>query len=177
MTISQRERAQKDLALVISGELSPLLLSVEWTKGHPLTRNAVSVLSRTLASRMMASERLLETMVKLVPKKQDEWLTTEEAARKSGYSRPFIAALLDNPGFGGRVTKTEKGHRRVHSGDFENWMTKHRKQTNFPTDVKNNRSGPRDVDPSPLRETTRQRSKRTNARDEAINLAKKMGLG
>jgi len=49
----------------------------------------------------------------LVPAKNKAWLTTEDAARLSGFSRPFIIALLDGPLYTGQVTRTDKGHQRV----------------------------------------------------------------
>ena len=60
----------------------------------------------------------------IVPTKTKEWLTTEDAARLSGFSRPFIIALLDGPLYTGQVTRTDKGHRRVNRSEFEDWLKK-----------------------------------------------------
>ena len=60
----------------------------------------------------------------LVPAQNKEWLTTEDAARLSGFSRPFIIALLDGPLYNGQVTRTDKGHRCVNRIEFEDWLKK-----------------------------------------------------
>ena len=59
-----------------------------------------------------------------VPAKTKEWLTTEDAARLSGFSRPFILALLHGPLYTGQVTRTDKGHQRVNRSEFEDWLKK-----------------------------------------------------
>jgi hypothetical protein len=119
MTISQRDRAMKDRAQVIKGELASALLAPEQTRALRMSSKALSTLSLHIADRVMASEELLETLGKFAPKDRVEWLTTEPAARRSGFSRPFIAALLDSTSFEGRVFKSEKGHRRVNAKDFQ----------------------------------------------------------
>lgn len=175
MTISHRERAKKDLAVVIRGELSTAL-SPEQTRGTRLSRSAITALSLTIASRVMASEGLLETLGKFAPQEQSEWLTTEDAAQRSGFSRPFIAALLDSPSFEGRVSKTEKGHRRVDARDFQRWLEKSR-PSDLPSDVASARSGPRDEEPTPLEETPAEKAGRIAARKRALAAAKALGIG
>lgn len=55
---------------------------------------------------------------------QDEWITTQEAANRSGFSRPFVVALLDSGAYKGRVNRTDGGHRKVLAGEFEMLMAK-----------------------------------------------------
>ena len=55
---------------------------------------------------------------------QEEWITTQEAANRSGFSRPFVAALLDSGAYKGRVNCTAGGHRKVLAGEFEALMAK-----------------------------------------------------
>ena len=74
--------------------------------------------------RVHVIERFVECMSGIVPTKTKEWLTTEDAARLSGFSRPFIIALLDGPLYTGQVTRTDKGHRRVNRSEFEDWLKK-----------------------------------------------------
>lgn len=55
---------------------------------------------------------------------QEEWITTQEAANRCGFSRPFVAALLDSGAYKGRVNRTAGGHRKVLAGEFEALMAK-----------------------------------------------------
>ena len=48
-----------------------------------------------------------------------EWISTQEAANRCGYSRPFVAALLDSGTYTGKVHRTGGGHRRVLASEFE----------------------------------------------------------
>lgn len=50
---------------------------------------------------------------------QEEWITTQEAANRCGFSRPFVAALLDSGAYQGRVNRTAGGHRKVLASEFE----------------------------------------------------------
>jgi hypothetical protein len=176
MTLSQREKAKKDLVGVISGELSTVLSSAEKMLGHPMNRQTVSALSRKLAERMIANERFLERVAELAPPKGKEWLTTEEAAQRSGLSRPFIAALLDGPLFEGRVLKTEKGHRRVAGSDFQLWMERSQRPVNLPATLSEARSGPRDDEPARLVETDSEKRRRKSAGEGALALTREIGL-
>ena len=48
-----------------------------------------------------------------------EWISTQEAANRCGFSRPFVAALLDSGTYTGKVHRTGGGHRRVLASEFE----------------------------------------------------------
>lgn len=53
---------------------------------------------------------------------KDEWITTQEAANRCGFSRPFVATLLDSGTYKGQINRTEGGHRRVLANEFETLM-------------------------------------------------------
>ena len=53
---------------------------------------------------------------------QGEWITTQEAANRCGFSRPFVATLLDSGAYKGQVTRTPGGHRKVLASEFETLM-------------------------------------------------------
>ena len=53
---------------------------------------------------------------------KDEWITTQEAANRCGFSRPFVATLLDSGAYKGQINRTEGGHRRVLASEFETLM-------------------------------------------------------
>jgi len=55
-----------------------------------------------------------------------DWLKTEEAAKRMGFSRPYVAALIDAGEFGMNVSKSEKGHRRVKASAVDQWLRDHR---------------------------------------------------
>ena len=48
-----------------------------------------------------------------------EWISTQEAASRCGFSRPFVAALLDSGAYTGKVHRTAGGHRRVLANEFQ----------------------------------------------------------
>jgi len=55
----------------------------------------------------------------------DDWLKTDEAAKRMGFSRPYVAALIDAGELGSGVSKTEKGHRRVKASAVDQWLLNH----------------------------------------------------
>ena len=59
------------------------------------------------------------------PSAQSEWLKTEEAATLMGFSRPYVAALIDAGEFGADAAKTSGGHRRVRASAVEKWLKDH----------------------------------------------------
>jgi hypothetical protein len=53
-----------------------------------------------------------------------EWISTQEAANRCGFSRPFVAALLDSGAYQGKVQRTPGGHRKVLASEFEALVAK-----------------------------------------------------
>lgn len=53
----------------------------------------------------------------------EEWISTQEAANRCGFSRPFVTSLLDSGAYKGRVSRTTGGHRKVLASEFEALMT------------------------------------------------------
>jgi predicted nucleotidyltransferase len=49
----------------------------------------------------------------------NDWISTQEAANRCGFSRPFVAALLDSGAYTGKVHRTAGGHRKVLASEFE----------------------------------------------------------
>ena len=80
-------------------------------------------------SRAALAALLEAASVPLVDEGIDPWLKTEEAARKMGFSRPYVAALIDTGEFGAGAAKTAKGHRRVRASAIERWLRDHEVST------------------------------------------------
>ena len=105
---------------------------VEALSGQPtavarvLGRPAIHKISKRVAARAVADPALIEAMGGLVEttkvREADAWLSTEEAARRTGFSRPFIIALLDGPNYPGKVNRSPKGHRRVLASELDQWL-------------------------------------------------------
>ena len=55
---------------------------------------------------------------------REEWISTQEAANRCGFSRPFVAALLDSGAYQGKVQRTPGGHRKVLASEFEALVAK-----------------------------------------------------
>ena len=54
----------------------------------------------------------------------NDWISTQEAANRCGFSRPFVAALLDSGTYTGKVHRTVGGHRKVLASEFEALVAK-----------------------------------------------------
>jgi hypothetical protein len=79
-------------------------------------------LARQLAKLTGESSRAKGGKVLTAPR--DEWISTQEAANRCGFSRPFVAALLDSGCYQGEVRRTPGGHRKVLASEFETLVAK-----------------------------------------------------
>ena len=79
-------------------------------------------LARQIAKRVDASAVSQPRKAQALP--QEVWISTQEAANRCGFSRPFVAALLDSGAYKGRVNRTAGGHRKVLAGEFEALLAK-----------------------------------------------------
>ncbi len=101
-----------------------------------------------------------------------EWISTQEAANRCGFSRPFVAALLDSGAYTGKVHRTAGGHRKVLASEFEALVAKASAAT--PKTLAQARKA---VDLTRLNQapaTPRKERKQSKAR--ATELARKLGL-
>lgn len=113
MRVSPEAKARKLLQGMLASELSGALrLSPERIRG----------LSTDLADRIIGNPQLFEAMGQMPSMVEKQWLTTEEAAKLSGFSRPFITATLDSQTYTGTVNRTAKGHRRILAAEFHQWL-------------------------------------------------------
>lgn len=106
------------------------------------------------------------------------WVTTQEAADLTGFSRPFVARLLDSGNYPGEVHRTLKGgHRKVRGDEFQNWIKQISvgtdpgtlQQVRATADVEL-REGEGQTDPSAAEQEARAAS-----RARALELSKKLG--
>lgn len=89
--------------------------------GAELPMEEIDAMADALARQIA---KLVDTSAVSKPRKaqalaQEEWITTQEAANRCGFSRPFVAALLDSGAYKGRVNRTAGGHRKVLASEFE----------------------------------------------------------
>ena len=61
---------------------------------------------------------------KALAQPEKDWISTQEAANRCGFSRPFVAALLDSGTYAGKVHRTAGGHRKVLANEFEALVAK-----------------------------------------------------
>lgn len=93
--------------------------------GAQLPRRGVDAVAKALAREvagLMENSGAKDTRKAPVAPK-DEWITTQEAANRWGFSRPFVTSLLDSGAYKGRVSRTTGGHRKVLASEFEALMT------------------------------------------------------
>lgn len=87
----------------------------------PLDANAVAGLATRLAE--CIASRLAQEAASSAA--SPEWISTQEAANRSGFSRPFVAALLDSGAYEGQIHRTPVGgHRKVRADEFAAFMAK-----------------------------------------------------
>ena len=58
-----------------------------------------------------------------------EWISTQEAADRLGFSRPFVVALLDSGIYQGKVQRSPGGHRKVLASEFDALVAKASSET------------------------------------------------
>lgn len=101
-----------------------------------------------------------------------EWISTQEAANRCGFSRPFVAALLDSGAYTGKVHRTAGGHRKVLASEFEALVAKA-----FAAAPKTLAKARQAVDLTRLNEApAAPRKVRNQSKARATQLARKLGL-
>ena len=174
MRLSIDSKIRKSLQDMIAVELASALQPASRLRTHISSPKSAQAMSRKIAGRMISNVQFLETIGQLAIKKEKEWLTTEEAAQLSGFSRPFIAALIDGPTYTGKVTRTEKGHRRVQAADFSQWLAK-MGGSSRPSTVADVRTGFK-PEPEIGTETAAEKNQRLKARTRALSTARDLGI-
>lgn len=88
--------------------------------GAQLDAAAVEGLATSLADRVV---RRMQAEATIAP--TPEWISTQEAANRCGFSRPFVAALLDSGTYEGQIHRTPVGgHRKVRADEFAAFIAK-----------------------------------------------------
>lgn len=142
--------------------------------GAQLTRGEVEAVANALAlkvSGLVVFSGALKARKAPTPP-EGEWITTQEAANRCGFSRPFVANLLDSEAYKGQVSRTSGGHRKVRASEFETLMAQ--ASTKAPKTLAEARKA---VDLTRLDETKAVPSAaRKQSRARARALAKKLGF-
>lgn len=106
------------------------------------------------------------------PKPDKVWISTQEAAKRCGFSRPFVAALLDSGAYLGKVQRSAGGHRKVLASEFDALLAQ--ALSSAPATLAQARKA---VDVDRLDDAPRvSRAERTQSKARADALAKKLGL-
>jgi excisionase family DNA binding protein len=130
MTTMTLTKAKRELTTKIADSLSQSL------KGSgavaPRAFAALDTASRAIVEDLLTDREsvvaltaLLEAAAVVSEAGGDPWLKTEGAAKKMGFSRPYVAALIDAGEFGAGASKTGNGHRRVKASAVEKWLRDH----------------------------------------------------
>lgn len=142
--------------------------------GAALSSTDIDAIAASLARQLakLTGESSRARGGKVLPAPKDEWISTQEAANRCGFSRPFVAALLDSGCYEGAVRRTPGGHRKVLATEFETLVAKAsaaapktlgqvRKAADLPTQDETG---------------TAPRAARKQSRTRAQALAKKLGM-
>lgn len=94
--------------------------------GAALPSVDIDAIAESLARQLvqLANESSGKQGVKAQANPKGEWISTQEAADRCGFSRPFVAALLDSGSYQGKVHRTPGGHRKVLASEFETLVAK-----------------------------------------------------
>lgn len=112
-TASFQARCVATLRAVLPAELE--------AHGATLPKADIDAIATSLARRLngLADVSLGQKGKKAQVVSREEWIGTQEAANRCGFSRPFVAALLDSGAYQGKVQRTVGGHRKVLASEFE----------------------------------------------------------
>lgn len=94
--------------------------------GAALSSADIDAIAASLARQLakLTGESSCAKRGKVLTVPRDEWISTQEAANRCGFSRPFVAALLDSGCYQGAVQRTPGGHRKVLASEFEALVAK-----------------------------------------------------
>lgn len=132
MSITTMDKATKCVKRVIANKLNGAIKrsTDKVAAGGSINEKLrIADVSEEIMEGLLADDEAIESLALLlglrIPKK-DVWISTEKAAEKMGFSRPYVVALLDSDDFKGSVVRKDGGHRRVLESAVDTWMESHR---------------------------------------------------
>ena len=170
------QKTKSTLSKIIRDGLAVALRRSVTPEAAVLDAKTVAAVSVLLVDQLVDDNRFLDCIDSIATPKTSEFLTTEDAARLSGFSRPFIIALLDGPLYPGTVIRTPKGHRRVIRDEFMAWRENVSQPKGWPESLKDVRSGPRDEEPVVVEGSEEPTRESIDARVKAMKNARSLGL-
>lgn len=178
MRLSAEQRVVKSLQDMLDAELSTVLRAEPKAGARVLSQGAIHALSKDLARRMVENTTLIKAFGQIAIKNEKQWLTTEEAAKLSGFSRTFIVAMFNSGLYTGSVERSPGGHRRILASDFKHWRAKNEqglKSVDVPKTIAQVRSGVV-LDTQEPAETAKQARQRRALSKRALATARELGL-
>ena len=174
MDVVVSRKAKTTLEKIVRNGLSCALSAGTSAQGN-LTSKAIATISRRLVDGLVLDAQFIECVRALAPNHK-ELITTEDAARLSGFSRPVIIALVDSQVYPGKVTRTPKGHRRLERSEFVAWLQTVDVPKNLPRTLQDVRSGPQDEKPKRSRVSKSDQEAQQNERVKRLKTARAKGL-
>lgn len=94
--------------------------------GAVMPKVDVEAMAESLARQMakLANAPASKGLSKAKDQPASDWISTQEAANRCGFSRPFVVALLDSGTYAGKVHRSSGGHRKVLANEFEALVAK-----------------------------------------------------
>jgi len=175
MSAVANRKAKITLEKIVRDGLSAVLNAGTAEKGI-MNSKAIATLSSRLVDGLILDSQFIECVRSLAPDNSKELITTEDAARLSGFSRPVIIALLDSKAYPGKVTRTPKGHRRLDRSEFVTWLETVDTPKDLPKTLQEVRSGPRDEEPKRSRASKAVRQAQQSERAKRLETARSMGM-
>ena len=175
MGVVVNRKAKITLEKIVRDGLSAVLSTGTTEKGI-MNSKAIAAISSRLVDGLILDSQFIECVRSLAPDTNKELITTEDAARLSGFSRPVIIALLDSKVYPGKVTRTPKGHRRLERSAFVAWLETVDIPKNLPKTLQEVRSDVRDEEPKRSRTSKTNREAQQSERAKRLETARSMGL-
>jgi hypothetical protein len=177
MIARSQSKLDKSLQDTYVSELRAALPAALAKSGAKLDKATLDRLALHLGMRIARKDKLSARRTpprRRTPPASTEWISTQGAADLSGFSRPFVAALLDSGAYDGEIHRTPKGgHRKVKADEFKAWLDKSSK-TRTPKTIEQARA---EAVLSPIAgEATPDKASRAESRERAAALAKRLGI-
>lgn len=167
-------------AAVYASALRTELPAALASSGARLDKAAAERLAAHLSDRLARNAKLAslargKVSAGTVAEGKDDWVSTQGAADLAGFSRPFVAALLDSGAYDGEILRSPRGgHRKVRASEFLSWLACHAAKADAPHTLAQTRAQairtPKATQPPP------DRIARAASRARALALAKRLGI-
>lgn len=122
MKVTERVKAEELILNTMLDRMVDVVGKTAEKKVLDSARAFVVKLGQSVAESLLNNDAFVKSVGQIANSSPDIWCTSEQAAKLTGFSRPYMTALLDSEEFAGQVQISSGGHRRVKKDAVDNWM-------------------------------------------------------